>query len=107
MSGGDAREEAFFQAFGRLGEQWTREGRSEEFQQRTRSILGLLEGTAMEENDKPKTEGEKKEDKPKTEGKKKEGNPKGVKKTEKSSPAAAAKAAALAWVKKRESEKKA
>ena len=71
MSGDDAREEAVFQAFGRLREQWTREGRLEEFQARTRSILGLLERTATEEEDKPKAEGEKKDDKPKAEGSKK------------------------------------
>ncbi|CAE7473714.1 unnamed protein product, partial [Symbiodinium microadriaticum] len=48
-------------------------------------------------------------DKPKAEGKKKEDDPKGVKKKDvKSNPSAAAKAGALAWVKKkRESEKKA
>ena len=75
MSGDDAREEAVFQAFGRLREQWTREGRLEEFQARTRSILELLERTAMEE-DKPKAESEKKDDKPKAEGEKKDDKPK-------------------------------
>ena len=41
----------------------------------TRSILELLERTAMEE-DKPKAESEKKDDKPKAEGEKKDDKPK-------------------------------